>query len=232
MNVSSYLKVKLDAERKIADALTKGVREVPGTSRKTLDDIYHGAERASWYSSCFFDKYQDVCKELGKEDVRMFIAIQQLYKRKDVILDIFTAYVKHVLKDDSGEPPERKFARDGANIVSTMVTANVTKMVLAYTLAKGLSESISLSLSVRTFANDKAVWLLNGLQYYGKIQKAAMAARRLRIIDPAFYFILYHMKIEMLYLFIEPVLSKIIKDIKSISNPTNEQIINILEGVK
>lgn len=46
--------------------------------------------------------------------------------------------------------------------------------------------------------------------FYGKMQKAAMAARRLKNIEPEYYWELYNEKIESLYFLIEPEMSKII----------------------
>ncbi|MBN3129217.1 hypothetical protein H4F63_17505 [Pectobacterium brasiliense] len=42
------------------------------------------------------------------------------------------------------------------------------------------------------------------------MQKAAMAARRLKNIEPEYYWELYNEKIESLYFLIEPEMSKII----------------------
>lgn len=51
------------------------------------------------------------------------------------------------------------------------------------------------------------------LQVYGFQQKAAMAARALKAIDPSYYWILYQAKLEMLYYFVEPALSEIIQKV-------------------
>lgn len=42
--------------------------------------------------------------------------------------------------------------------------------------------------------------------FYGKVQIAAMSARHLRDVNPAFYWSLYAVKLEMLYFLVEPVL--------------------------
>ncbi|MGD8108091.1 hypothetical protein ACQE32_15775 [Pantoea sp. FN0302] len=99
MNASLYLKRQLLAERKIAQSLEKGMRASFISAEKTLDDIYHGAERISWYSSCFIDKHHDVCQQLKTEDVRMCKALLSLYKRKDVIAELFQYYIDYVLQN-------------------------------------------------------------------------------------------------------------------------------------
>lgn len=102
MNASLYLKRQLLAERKIAQSLEKGMRASFISAEKTLDDIYYGAERISWYSSCFIDKHHDVCQQLKTEDVRMIKALKELYKRKDVILDTF--YLLYRLSFSRSQP--------------------------------------------------------------------------------------------------------------------------------
>lgn len=235
MNNSAYLRMKLESDRKIADSLQKGIASTPGAFRKSLNDIYLGMERASWYSSCFFDKYQDVCEELKSEDVRMFMSVIELYKRRDALLDIFKMYVDYVLKDkfkDSDKSSPQELARKGAGIASSKAVGTATKITMSYALAKGLSESVGVSNAVRTMVNARGVTVLTIFQIYGNSQKAALAARRLRSLDPAFYSILYKMKIEMLYIYIEPVLSKVIKNIKSMSSPDYNEIVSIIERVE
>ncbi|MDF3736979.1 hypothetical protein P3S22_26870, partial [Enterobacter hormaechei] len=46
-------------------------------------------------------------------------------------------------------------------------------------------------------------------------QKCALAARHLKAINPDYYWILYQAKLEMLYYFCEPILSKLFKKMKS-----------------
>lgn len=61
MSLSQYLKLNITADKKIADAFSKGLQGVDNVARENLSDIYSGAERLSWRSSCFTDKYSDVC---------------------------------------------------------------------------------------------------------------------------------------------------------------------------
>ena len=52
------------------------------------------------------------------------------------------------------------------------------------------------------------------LQLIGADQKCALAARRLKTVDPKYYSILYAAQLEMLYYFIEPFLSDLIKKVQ------------------
>lgn len=90
----SYLKLKLQADRNIALNLEKALVQLQEEIRTTGTVVVSGLERASWYGSCLFDDYKDVCKRLTKEDVRMFAALPQVFSRHDVILDMVEIYFR------------------------------------------------------------------------------------------------------------------------------------------
>ena len=52
------------------------------------------------------------------------------------------------------------------------------------------------------------------LQLMGTDQKCALAARRLKVLDPNYYATLYAAQLEMLYYFFEPFLAEIIKKVQ------------------
>lgn len=66
MSISSTLQSRSTSERDAALALEKAVKGVNRSSHVILEDVKRGVERASWYSSCLFDKYANVCSELKK----------------------------------------------------------------------------------------------------------------------------------------------------------------------
>ena len=88
MSISSILKFRMENDRKAAIALNRAVNGVEQNNRSVLGDVHSGLERASWYSSCFFDSYADICAQLKTEDKRFLKNIFEIYKRKDIIADI------------------------------------------------------------------------------------------------------------------------------------------------
>lgn len=70
----SYLKLKLQADRTIALNFEKALAQLREETRTASITVASGIERASWYGSCVFDDYKDVCKRLRSEDVRMFFS--------------------------------------------------------------------------------------------------------------------------------------------------------------
>ncbi|GLR08670.1 hypothetical protein COO59_11195 [Mixta theicola] len=228
MDASLYLKRQLLAERKIAQSLEKGIRQSFITAGKTRDDIYHGAERLTWYSSCFIDKHHDVCKQLKTEDVRMIKAVLCLYKKKDAMADIFLTYIDYVLRrTDSVEA--RSLLVSITGFTAEYRTGKVAKELIAYSLVKSIFTSDKFSSSLRGTLTRKIFYGFSAIQFYGKVQKAAMASRRLKSLDPNFYNILYLMDLEMLYIYVEPLLSGIIKKINSLPVITLEEAIKIFQ---
>ncbi|MGT3242670.1 hypothetical protein ACVSUJ_08765 [Yersinia enterocolitica] len=62
MNASIYLKEKLNADRILSLSLESGIKETMSSAKGTIESVYSGAERGSWYTSCFFEKYTSECR--------------------------------------------------------------------------------------------------------------------------------------------------------------------------
>lgn len=75
----------------------------------------------------------------------------------------------------------------------------LAKKVIAYTISKSLSCSTDILASIRKQKYKKWPWALTDVALYGQVQRAAMAGRKLRTLEPRYYNILYN-NIEMLYI--------------------------------
>ena len=62
--------------------------------------------------------------------------------------------------------------------------------------------------------DSKVTGLVKALQLIGTEQKCALAARRLKTLNPKYYATLYAAQLEMLYYFFEPFLSELIKKVQ------------------
>ncbi|BCG11141.1 hypothetical protein [Buttiauxella agrestis] len=207
MNNVDYLKMNMESERKIALSLEEGLTSFRKNGHEVLNSIYSGAERVSWYTSCFFDNYQDVCQELKEEDKRMIAAINEVFTRKDVIFDMIELYTGHVLDNFSDSVRER-IVIQVTGLLAKNRTKFSTKSVLSYLIAKYISESISFTTKIRVAIGKVSNVILTLLDFYSNIQKAALSARRLKTLNPVFYHILYRNNLEMLYFIIEPALQR------------------------
>lgn len=98
MLLSSVLKFRTRFERDAAIALDKAVTGVRANSMGSMNNVKSGVERASWYSSCLFDKYENVCSELKNEDARVIKSVFEIYKRRNIIADIIRMYIEEELK--------------------------------------------------------------------------------------------------------------------------------------
>lgn len=238
MLLSQYLQLKIKAEKKLADSFSKGIQGVGNVARDSISDISSGAERLVWRSSCFTNKYSDVCAELNQEDKRMFLSVYEAYKRKDVFLDMFTLYTLYLLRDqderklESPNSPIQKKAMSIAGFAANGKASKVTKLAISYAMAKGIAEAAPISMAVRTAINGTSYMALTGLGFYGKVQKAAMAARRLRTTNPLYYQALYKNNLEMLYIYIEKVIMSFNMKLSGRTSLTEDDIIMILDGIK
>lgn len=218
MQTSDYLKMKLQSDRQLAVYSQQGVTSTWKAMKGIGSDIYSGIERASWYSSCLIPSYHDVCEELYSEEKRMLYSIRSIYRYRDVIGHMLYLYFQMVI-DDTGNGNPKSMARSAdsrmAGIVASMPVSKATRLGLAVALSEALSSSDLVSRAVveRLAARvPNVVWIF---QLFGTDQKCALAARRLKMLDPKYYAILYHAELEMLYYFIEPILSDIIQNVQT-----------------
>ncbi|KAI3490388.1 hypothetical protein L1887_45213 [Cichorium endivia] len=176
--------MKFQSDRQLAIYGQQGVAGTWKALKGIGSDIYSGMERVSWYSSCLIPSYHDVCDELLSEEKRMYLSIVSLYRYRDVIAQMLYLYFKSVL-NDSENGNEQNHARK----------TGVTKIVVER-LARRVPNVVM------------------AFQLIGTDQKCALAARRLKTLDPKYYATLYAAQLEMLYYFIEPFLSELIKKVQ------------------
>ncbi|MBV7405841.1 hypothetical protein [Enterobacter sp. ENT03] len=226
MFISSIVKFKLETDRSAAVALDRAVKGVMQSSGSTLEDVRSGVERASWYSSCLFDKYKDVCKELSTEDQRFIKCIYEVYKRKDIIADIIRMYIEDELKyvsDSQIKSLDVKLTKYLANYRSS----RLTKMAIANTLSIIVVNSFGFKNEVMVQLNRYSFVIVTAASLYGKVQTAALAARKLRTISPQLYNTLYMNNMEMLYFLVSEKIDKAL--INSTGLRGEDRIVSIMK---
>ncbi|HHT0092266.1 TPA: hypothetical protein ACT3KR_003207 [Raoultella planticola] len=217
MKASDYLKMKLQSDRQLAVYGQQGVISTWKAMKGIGSDIYSGVERVSWYSSCLIPRYHDVCGQLYSEEKRMMYSIRSIYRYRDVIVHIFYLYFQMVIDDTENGNSKgivRSVDSTATRVVVRMPESRAVQLGLAVTLAEALSMSDLVSRAVveRLAARvPGVVWMF---QIFGTEQKCALAARSLKTLDPKYFAILYNAELEMLYYFLEPVLSEVIKNVK------------------
>lgn len=232
MEYSYILRQHMQAERKMALSLDKGVKGVYAKAIDTTELLYDGFERLSWRTSCLIDEYEDVCQEIKIEDSRYALGVMELFNKRDILLHMLVLYVEFVLDDEDRTQSEvRSNARGTSKLLAGFAAGLLTKRAIAYTIGKSLSGSPEILASIRKHTYKKGTVALTAVTLYGQVQRAAMAARKLRMLEPRYYNILYNNKIEMLYIYVDPVITALIMKLKGKYNATLEEKIAILEGM-
>ena len=207
MNISSIVRLRTTAERDASIALEKAVKGVWKSSQNTFSEIKDGVERASWYSSCLFEKYDGVCLELKQEDSRFIKSIFEVYKRKDIIADMIRMYIENELKE-SNNSQVQSIDIKLAKALSGYHSGRLTKAAIANSLSVLIVNSFNFKNEVLIKLNKYSLAIVTAASFYGKVQMAASSARRLRGFSPGLYHVLYQNNMEMLYFLVSDKIDK------------------------
>lgn len=248
--------MKLRSDRALSGYLDSGIRAFYKGAEKTMSSLYAGVERASWYSSCAFPDYHDICRSQFSEDMRMTTCIKEFLQRTDAILDMLVLCVDYVLShynaqerqnmigtvlhqsdychgnniysgsEIHGDEQERLAGENfmarvirecnlspaemsnysvvaTAGVLAVLKTSDVVRRSVSYAIAKATSDSLSLSISMRGRLNSLFTFSVNALNFYGIVQQAAAAAKRLQQKNREYYDLLFANQLEMFFFLIE-----------------------------
>jgi hypothetical protein len=209
MAYSNYYIINwMEADKELAIRLEhalKGVKDEVLEKGQQLSDAF---TRATWYTSCLTENYQDVCSKLSNEDVRFAKGLVELVKRKDIIFFLIRLYVETYLKSAS-EDKIKNIARELSKMGSHAANGVLSSRALTFAVAQAIAHSFSLT---SHFARNKirsgAQYALWGLTVYSFATEAAKKAEELHKYQPAYYYALYSLNLEMMYFLVEPVLSR------------------------
>ncbi|HCL6947749.1 TPA: hypothetical protein ACOEBL_001850 [Enterobacter cloacae] len=217
MQASDYLKMKFQSDRQLAIYGQQGVAGTWKALKGIGSDIYSGMERVSWYSSCLIPSYHDVCEELLSEEKRMYLSIVSICRYRNVIAHMLYLYFESIMTDSENGNEKNRVRKTDSNVtglVKNIPASKAARLAIAWALAKSLSESGLLSEIVVERLARRVPNVVMALQLMGTDQKCALAARRLKVLDPKYYATLYAAQLEMLYYFFEPFLAEIIKKVQ------------------
>lgn len=202
-DVISYLQANNILALKLDHALT-GVREM--VSRQ-VETIGAGAKRALYYTSCFTDDYQDVCRNQKNEDIRFANGVVHVFQNKDIAYEMLRIYFEKIFQYKTSEQLEnikRKLMAVNVHIAASSLTNAGFALAVAYSVAIGMN----LSLEMSALVGGKAGGIVAAAGIYGVIQKAADSAQRLKYVYPAYYAALYSRELEMIYFLVEPLFER------------------------
>lgn len=202
-DVISYLQSNNILALKLDRVLT-GVREM--VSRQ-IETIGAGAKRALYYTSCFTDDYQDVCRNQKNEDIRFKNGVVHVFQKNDVAYEMLRIYFEQIFQYKTSEQLEnikRKLMAVNVHIAASSLTNAGFALAVAYSVAIGMN----LSLEMSALVGGKAGGIVAAAGIYGVIQKAADSAQRLKYVYPAYYAALYSRELEMMYFLVEPLFER------------------------
>lgn len=218
----TYLQLKMQANKKLAVALTNSLNDIHADHVSTIEKFRLGGQRLMNYGSCFVadEYYRSSCRDTWREDKRLVLSLGEIYARDDVILDMVEIYFR------------RKLARLGAQKSNDLVSrlqqligkaaehasTKTSKLALSLTLANLVLESGGFKKNHIKLVNSFSTWFVNGATLYANAQIAASAANKLKFRDPFYYHSLCQENLEMLYFLIEPQMTQVIFQVNSGDN--------------
>ncbi len=201
--VISYLQSNKILALKLDRALT-GVGKAVSNQ---IETIGAGAKRALYYTSCFTDEYQDVCRQQKIEDIRFRNGVYRLLRHGDVVYDMFKIYFEELLKYKTTQQLEHiKQLLMAVNV--HIAASSLTKAGFILATATSVAIGMNLKLDMSILAGRAAGTVVTVAGLYGIVQKAADSANRLHFIYPAYYASLYAQELEMMYFLIEPLFER------------------------
>jgi len=201
--VISYLQANKILALKLDHAAT-GVKQAVSNQ---IETISAGATRILYYTSCFTDEYQDVCRRQKNEDIRFQKGVIHLIQNGGIVYDMLRIYFEEVFKYKTSDQLEH--IKKNLMAVNIHIAANsLTKAGFTLATATSVSMGMNLSLEMSAITGRAAGTAVTIVGLYGIIQKAADSADRLRITYPAFFAALYAQELEMMYFMVEPLFER------------------------
>ncbi|WP_154675955.1 hypothetical protein [Entomohabitans teleogrylli] len=138
------LRTREEADGKLAKTLIEGHRLAGINTKNTLKYLYSGIERLSWYGSCAFDDYKDICTRLKHEDIRTLGNLSNMIMNRDKHIKIFTLYFERLAENENLSEKERQILKENLRneslrgsiyLAGLFAPASVTNRSLAHGLA-------------------------------------------------------------------------------------------------
>ena len=211
MYYSKEIIEKIGSDKELALRLERAVVGVKDGAIEYLNNLGDASTRLLYYTSCFTDNYQDVCKRLGSEDQRFLLCIIQLIKKRDLIFRIIKIYIMTLFKNKS-ENEMRYILEKITPFTSNYSVRVISKNGLIYALASYICYGNKINIAVQNALMKKIAnktgWGLAALNAYAIVQHAADSASNLKNYCPQFYQALYMEDLEMMYFLVEPAIMK------------------------
>ncbi len=131
MYYRNFIIPSIEAERILAMKFDEAFAGVKKNVIDTLNQMGNGITRASYYTSCLMDNYQDVCSKLKQEDTRFIAGLAQLVKSRDIIFQMIKIYIETYFQNKKEEKAQyilKKLVGAGVYISSSGLTNRILIM--------------------------------------------------------------------------------------------------------
>lgn len=215
----------LQANEILAKKLYRAFNGVGSRVFHQIEHIGSGVQRALYYTSCFTEKYLEVCQKQKDEDVRFAKGAIQLIRHGNVISDMLKIYFNEIFRyktNNQLEQIKKSLMAVNVHIAASHLTQHGFVLAVTAAVAVGLNAGFNIS----ALAGQKAGGATVVAGIYGVVQKAADSANRLNYALPAYYAALYESEPEMMYFLTDPLLEK--SGALRISFPSDDDIAKII----
>ncbi|ROR15241.1 hypothetical protein [Erwinia sp. JUb26] len=198
----------LQANKILALNLDRAVTSLKMAVSNQIESTGAGLQRALYYTSCFTDEYQNVCRQQKREDIRFSKGVYHLLQHVNIVSNMLEIYFQEILKHKTSEQLEHiKKILISVNV--HIAASSLTKAGFALAVASSVAIGMNLSLDMSALIGARTTKVLVGFSLYGTVQKAADSAQRLHFTYPAYYSALYTQELEMMYFLIEPLFDRV-----------------------
>lgn len=210
-----YLELKMQANKKLAIALTNSLNDIHADHISTIEKVKLGGQRLINYGSCLVpnEYYRSSCRDTWREDKRLVLSLGEIYRRVEI-------YFRKTLTRLGNEKSNNLVSHIQKLLgkAAEHASAKASKLALSFTIANLVLGSADFKKNHIKLVNSFSTWFVNATTLYAKAQVAASAANRLKFQDSSYYQALCKENLEMLYFLIEPEMSEIIYQVNSGDN--------------
>ncbi|WP_337023413.1 MULTISPECIES: hypothetical protein [unclassified Pantoea] len=166
----TYLQLKMQSNKQLAIALTHSLNQFHADQLSTIDMFKMGAQRFSNYGSCFVpnEYYRSSCRDTWIEDKRLVLALGEIYKRKDVTLDMVEIYFRKTFTKLGVQKSKNLVShiQKMLGIAAEHASTKSSKLALSLTIANLVLGSADFKKKHINLVNSFSTWFVNGATLY------------------------------------------------------------------
>src|SRR5476649_175887 len=140
----------LQSNKILALKLDHALVSVRGQVANQIQTLGAGATRLTYYTSCFTDEYQDVCKKQKTEDIRFTKGVTYLLENGGVVYDMLKIYFEEIFKYKTSEQLEiikKMLMAVNFHIDASSLTGAGFSLAAAAAVSVGLNLSMEILIS-------------------------------------------------------------------------------------